>query len=285
LILRWKSLIYPTTNYIKEHSIYILIFLSQFFTNLFLLSTHFTTPQYETKNLKIEKDKSELLENKWIFENINLNGTNKLIDMINCLSNGLATLKDDVFKIDFCDDLFCYKNGFKIEKDICKKYIKATTDKEFKDYKYIIYPYKNGKIIDENELKSNYKFCYEYLLSRKDELIKRVKGKIEKYDSWYAYGRKQGLLKDKIGDCIILPLTFLKSRNIHHIEIENAEECLVLSGLYVDIKKDMKQDFLKIISNDEFYRYLELNNKILPDGSDELWLCLNTECLKNYKYY
>jgi adenine-specific DNA-methyltransferase len=242
------------------------------------------TIQYETKNLKIEKDKSELSNITWIFENINNNGNNKLIDMINYHSNGLATLKDDVFKMDYCDDLFCYKNGFKIEKNICKKYIKATTDRKFDDYKYIIYPYKNGKIIDETDLKNNYKFCYQYLLSRKEDLIKRDKGKIEKYDAWYAYGRKQGLLKDKKGDCIILPLTFLKSRNIHFIEIDDAEECLVLSGIYVDVKKDMKQDFLKIISSDEFYKFCELNNKILPDGSDGLWLSLNTGCLKNYRY-
>jgi hypothetical protein len=206
--------------------------------------------------------------------------------MINHYSGGLATIKDEVFKMDSYDNQYCYKNGHRIEKAICMKYIKATTSRSFNDCKYIIYPYINGKIIDEDVLRVQYPLCYEYLLSRKDDLLTRDKGKTDKYDSWYAYGRRQGLLKDKQGDSLVLPLTFLKSRDLHFIEIPENEDCLVLSGILVDIKGGMKDEFIRIVTSEDFYKYCEMNNKILSDKSrpDDLWLSLNTTTIKDYKY-
>ena len=55
----------------------------------------------------------------------------------------------------------------------------------------------DGKIIDEDLIKTKYPGCYEYLVSRKSDLLSRDKGKVSKYDAWYAYGRRQGLLKEK----------------------------------------------------------------------------------------
>jgi adenine-specific DNA-methyltransferase len=240
---------------------------------------------YETNKLNIIKNKKDLSLNKWIFEEIKY-GNNKLSDMVNYYSGGLATIKDDVFKMDYNDEDFCYKNGFKIEKNICKKYIKATTSRNFSEYKYIIYPYVNGEIINENNLKRDYPFCYDYLLSRKNDLLSRDKGKTSNYDTWYAYGRRQGLLKEKKGDYIILPLTFLRSRNIHYIEIPEKENCLVMSGLLIDIKKGMKEEFVKIISSGNFHSFCELNNKILSDKSksDDVWLSVSTTTIKSYTY-
>ena len=241
---------------------------------------------YETSNLSFNKNKIELASDKWIFEDITY-GTNKLIDMVNSHSGGIATIKDDVFKMDSCDESFCYKNGFKIEKDICKKYIKATTSANFEDCKYIIYPYIDGKIIDENLIKTKYPGCYEYLVSRKSDLLSRDKGKVSKYDAWYAYGRRQGLLKEKKGNCLILPLTFLRSRNIHYIEVPESEECLVVSGILVDVKPNMKKKFIKTISSDEFYKFCELNNKILADKNkpNDCWLSVTSTTIKDYCYF
>jgi hypothetical protein len=164
---------------------------------------------YESNNFSIIKNKSELSTDKWIFENIKY-GDNKLIDMINYYSGGLATLKDDVFKMDSYDEFFCYKNGFKIEKSICKKYIKATTARNFNDYKYIIYPYKNGKVIDEDNLKKEFPLCYTYLLNRKEDLLSRDKGKTYNYDSWFSYGRRQGLIKEKKRRLFNIIINFFK---------------------------------------------------------------------------
>lgn len=240
---------------------------------------------YETSKNNITKNKEDLSKDKWIFENISI-GENKLINFINHYSGGLATIKDDVFKMEKHDGIYCYKNGYKIEKEICKKYIKATTSRSFEDYKYIIYPYIDGKIISENVLKEEYPLCYEYLLSRKKDLLSRDKGKTSKYDSWYAYGRRQGLLKEKKGDCLILPLTFLKSRDIHFIEIPKNEDCLVLSGIFVDIKSGLKDEFIKIIKSENFYIFCEMNNKILSDKSkpNDIWLSLSTTTIKDYMY-
>lgn len=240
---------------------------------------------YETNNTSIVKDKKDLSVNKWIFEDIKT-GNNKLLDLINYYSGGLATIKDDVFKMDSFDEFYCYKNGEKIEKNICKKYIKATTSRKFDDYKYIIYPYINGKVINEDVLKKEYPLCYKYLIGRKKDLLSRDKGKTSKYDSWYSYGRRQGLLKCKKGDVMILPLVFLKSRNIHYIEIPSNEECLVLSGILVDIKEGMKDKFLEIIKSEDFYFFCEMNNKILSDKSkpDDIWLSLSATSIKDYTY-
>jgi hypothetical protein len=240
---------------------------------------------YETNNLSVIKNKSELAYDKWIFEKITP-GTNRLLDMVNSHYGGIATIKDDVFKMDSCDESFCYKNGFKIEKDICKKYIKATTSTNFEDCKYIIYPYVNGKIIDEDLIISKYPFCYEYLLNRKSDLLSRDKGKVSKYDAWYAYGRRQGLLKEKKGNYLILPLTFLKSRNTHYIEVPELDECLVVSGILVDVKPNMKKKFIETIRSEEFYKFCELNNKILADKNrpNDFWLTITSNTIKNYCY-
>lgn len=241
--------------------------------------------QYQTNNNSINKNKNELSNNKWIFETLEV-GNEKLVNMVNRYSGGLATIKDDVFKMDSYDDSYCYKNGQMIEKGICKKYIKATKSEGFNDYEYIIYPYVDGDVINEQTIMEQYPLCYQYLLSRKSELLSRDKGKTSKYESWFAYGRRQGLLRRSIGDCIILPLTFLKSREIHYIEIPDGEECLVLSGILVDIKSGMKDDFIRTIKRDKFYTYCELNNKTLPNKgeSDDVWLSLTSTTIKEYMY-
>jgi hypothetical protein len=203
-----------------------------------------------------------------------------LSDMINYCSVGIATLKDDVYKIDSYDDTFCFKRDFKIEKEMCKKIIKATKSKTIADYTYIIYPYINNKIMEEDLIKLNYPLTYKYLLSCKDILKTRDAGKTDNYDTWYSYGRKQGLLKEINGIRILLPLTFRKSTGIYYIEI--TEDILNLSGIIVDIKEERFEEFIKIITSKEFSNYLELNNKILTDkkDSEDIFLTLNSKSFK-----
>jgi hypothetical protein len=85
---------------------------------------------------------------------------------------------------------------------------------------------------------------------------------------------------------IILPLTFLRSRGVHFIEVPENDECVVLSGILVAIKEECFDIFIETISSDDFYNYCELNNKTLKDtnGSDDLWLSITTTTLKNYMY-
>jgi hypothetical protein len=93
-------------------------------------------------------------------------------------------------------------------------------------------------------------------------------------------------MKSKSGRVIILPLTFLRSRGVHLIEVPENDECVVLSGILVDIKEECFETFIETITSDDFYNYCELNNKTLKDAnlSDDLWLSITTTTLKNYMY-
>lgn len=108
--------------------------------------------------------------------------------------SGIATLADKLFIVDKIDNKFIanYNNKkYEIEENILAYYFKVTKFNSNNEYKYIIYPYdKNKKIINENYLSKNFPKTYNYLLEIKDILLSRDKGKTEKYEAWYAYGRK-----------------------------------------------------------------------------------------------
>ena len=136
---------------------------------------------------------------------------------------GIATLKDDVYFIDVIneDDKYYYsrnKTGdLVIEKEITKPLVKISDMKSTSDIennkRRIIFPYKTvkGKVVpsEEGELKKEYPHCYEYLLSVKDILDGRGKGK-HKYSPFYVYGRTQGL--NRFGARIYTPTFSLKPR-------------------------------------------------------------------------
>jgi len=132
--------------------------------------------------------------------------------------SGIATLRDRVFTVSRRGDRF-FAGDYEIEKGIVLPFIKLTKqkDSDFSNVNYIIYPYRNGEIISENKMKASYPLAYRYLVSVRSELEKRDKGKTEKYDAWYAYGRKQGLhiVSDSVivsipqmigGECIAVEL-------------------------------------------------------------------------------
>ena len=92
------------------------------------------------------------------------------------------------------------KGTFRIEKEITRPVYKISdfkTQKELElNTRRIICPYQltnySAKVIDENRFKKLYPRCYEYLLSEKDSLLSRDKGKV-KYTPFYVWGRTQGL--------------------------------------------------------------------------------------------
>ncbi len=129
---------------------------------------------------------------------------NKLFDI--CV--GIATLKDEVFFIDGSNEKNnCFvkttNNGtFEIEKEITKPVYKISNFKTQEEVELnkrkIICPYTiKGNIatpISEVELKKRFPKCYAYLLSEKETLLARDKGKV-KFDPFYVWGRTQGLTK------------------------------------------------------------------------------------------
>jgi len=207
--------------------------------------------------------------------------TNNIIKpLIKYTIGGIATLRDKIYKFDYADDNYVYKDGEKVEKEICRKTWKATT----KEYFWFIYPYDdNNVLLSEDFIKEKYPFAYEYLVKHKKELNKRDRGNIKKlsmYGNWYGYGRRQGLVK-KLSDNdiqVILPLTFIKG-NLHY----KIDDSLILSGIAVVLDKNNLDKFLSIVNSDEFQNYLEINNKILYDkDTSKVWLTMSTTSISNY---
>jgi len=157
---------------------------------------------------------------------------------------GIATLKDEVFFVDGnnMDSNYIIKIGYngkryKIEKEITRNVYKISDFKNQSDIlrntRRIIFPYKvNGTatVINEDNFKIKYPYCYEYLLSVKEELLARDKGKI-KYDPFYAWGRTQGLTR--FGKKILNP-TF--SQYPRFLVVED-EEALFTNGYGIFFKE------------------------------------------------
>jgi len=145
---------------------------------------------------------------------------------------GIATLKDDVFFIDGAEDYEDYfiktagENKFKIEKEVTRPVYKISNFKSQADIadnkRRIIFPYtiKSGsaKVIPESIFKVKYPECYNYLLSQKEVLEGRDKGKV-KFSPFYVWGRTQGLTR--IGKKILTP-TFSQFPRFLLVEDEEA---------------------------------------------------------------
>lgn len=136
------------------------------------------------------------------------------------IAAGIATLKDEVFFVDAINengDFFIKttENGtFLIEKEITKPVYKISQFKNQKDIENntlrIITPYHTNTDravpISEDEFKNKYPKCYEYLLSEREKLENRDKGK-KTYSPFYVWGRTQGITR--FGKKILNP-TFSK---------------------------------------------------------------------------
>lgn len=136
---------------------------------------------------------------------------------------GIATLKDEIYFIDGTKTKNdCYlkatDNGiFEIEKEAVKPVYKIsdfkTQEEAEKNTRKIIFPYiiKKGiaTAIPENDFKNKFPKCYAYLLTEKENLLARDKGKVT-YNPFFVWGRTQGLTR--IGKKILNPTFSLHPR-------------------------------------------------------------------------
>ncbi len=139
--------------------------------------THLT---YNGNNIQYEN----IVKNYSLF---NLNDSKQTLKDICKIRNGIATLRDKIFI-----------HESKLFDEPCwRKITTGSTDK------FIIYPYENCKIINEDKFKKENPLTYEYLLTNKTELANRDKGN-KTYPEWYAYGRTQSI---KYNDnlCLYIP--------------------------------------------------------------------------------
>jgi methylase of polypeptide subunit release factors len=203
---------------------------------------------------------------------------------------GIATLKDEVFFVDGknVDGEFITKAGrngkrYKIEKGITRSVYKISDFKSQNDIlgnaRRIIFPYKvNGSatIIDEDSFKIKYPYCYEYLLSVKEELQSRDKGKI-KYNPFYAWGRTQGLTR--FGKKILNP-TFSQYPRFLVVEDEEAvftngygiffkeqeKECSLFGDAGHSLSKIENIDIVQKVLNSEIMHYYISRTSVSIEG-------------------
>ena len=121
---------------------------------------------------------------------------------------GVATLKDNIFFIDGSNTQNGYyikitDNGtFEIEKGAVKSVYKIsdfkTQQEAERNTRKIIFPYiikkGNATVIPENDFKNKFPKCYAYLLTEKENLLARDKGKVN-FDPFFVWGRTQGLTR------------------------------------------------------------------------------------------
>ena len=145
---------------------------------------------------------------------------------------GIATLKDEVYFVDSKNEKNGYltkksdKGLFLIEKEITKPVYKISNFKNQQDIDSntlrVITPYhtncKNALPILEEEFIKKYPKCYEYLLSEKETLKRRGKGK-KVFSPFYAWGRSQGITR--FGKKILTP-TFSKHPRFLFVPEEDA---------------------------------------------------------------
>jgi len=173
------------------------------------------------KDLNFKKWRLLKLDEQQNIKNIETIGKpiGKLFDI--CV--GIATLKDEIFFIDGSKTKDGYylkttENGtFEIEKESVKPVYKIsdfkTQEEADQNTRKIIFPYiiKKGiaTAIPENDFKDKFPKCYDYLLTEKENLLARDKGKV-KFDPFFVWGRTQGLTR--IGKKILNPTFSLNPR-------------------------------------------------------------------------
>jgi adenine-specific DNA-methyltransferase len=204
-------------------------------------------------------DYNDILKNYSLF---NFNSNDNTLRTICTIKNGIATLRNNI-----------YIHSSKLYDEPCWKNITNGHSTKF-----IIYPYKDGKIIDENTFKSENILTYEYLLKNKDELLKRDNGN-KNYPTWYAYGRSQSI-KYINKKCIYIPCFIDPDPNIIRNNIFINENILHYSCICIEPNDEKDIDFIKniIINNIDFIK----NNSSKRSAG---WINLNSSLLYNLPLY
>lgn len=175
----------------------------------------------------------EFFDEAYLDKVIKLNQSYSTLQEVANIHYGIATLKDDlyIFSPKQIDENYLYLDDFKIEKTLCVPIIKASTYKGEDQKLFMIFPYKNEKVIPQHIFRKEYPEAYQYFLHHRDVLGMRDKGGGKNYQEFYAFGRNQGL-KTSFGKKII---TSTMNLNPRFYVIEN-EESSFYSGYCIKPK-------------------------------------------------
>lgn len=238
--------------------------------------TEFKEKEIKTKELQNQKFWQLTTEQK-------LNGNGKKLKDICNIHVGITTLSDKsyIFPIEIIDDNFAIANTrlkgkVKIERQILKPIVKGSTLKNSNDpiKEYVLFPFKkiNGKhqVLQEDELKNNFPYAYEYLLSIKDELAKRDNGK--PINPWYNFGRTQSLDTSFGKKIIFSPM----NKTPNFILYEN-EESTLYSGYYIKYSGDNNY-LLQRLNSDKMQKFIEMSSRDFRGG----WKAYNKKIIEEF---
>jgi adenine-specific DNA-methyltransferase len=208
-------------------------------------------------------------------------------ELIKTVYSGIATLCDKVFKVTLKNNKYFAsidKTQYEIEAGIVVPYLKLTKVKsnDFSGIDYMIYPYDlDKKIIPEDELKHKFPLTYMYLSLCKNKLAQRDKGKTKDYDSWYAYGRRQGLNKITSKKIIIIPGMIGNECLPIEVDISNListyGQLVFTSGFIVPNDSESGNKLL----DDNFIQFVRKTGKPWP-GKKENYYSITSTQLKSF---
>ena len=198
---------------------------------------------------------------------------------------GITTLCDGayIFPIEETSEDFVwantkFKGRVKIERAILKPIVKGSklkhSDEAIKEY--VLFPYKriNGKhsIIPEDELKENFSFAYDYLLSVKSELDKRDNGTPNNV-AWYAFGRSQGL-DTSFGEKIIFSPMNDKPNFIHYTN----PDCTFYSGYCIKYNGDVSV-LIPQLNSERMEKFVSMSSRDFRGG----WKAYNKKIIEHFE--
>lgn len=203
------------------------------------------------------------------------------------VNSGIATLKNSVYIIDVeseLEDSYVLSCGAKVEKGICvdvvnpNKLIENTDLCELK--RKIIFPYQYvddcPHIIPNDDFQEKYPHAYSYLMRHKAVLANRDKGK-GNYEEWYAYGRKQGMIKYQYK--LLFPHITPKTPN--YVLSEQAD-LLFHNGLGVLSNDKESLEVLRVLMSSRLFWFYIVNTS-KPYGSG--YFSLSRNYIKSFGIY
>lgn len=217
--------------------------------------------------------------------------TNSVEAFFPVVLSGIATLSDALFTVQReGKQFFTIWEGkvYPIEENAVVPYLKLSRLKsnDFSDISYMIYPYDENKLlISEQHLKSFFPQAFEYLCAIREVLSKRDKGKTEKYEGWYAYGRKQGLHQYKEPKVIMIPQMIGGSCVPIRLDLSpllDSFKTIVFTSGYLIPENSVSEKLWKKLLSPEFIQYSKGHGRPWP-GKITPYYSLTSKQIKSFK--
>lgn len=260
-----RDFLFDKVNYLIDFKDHLIFENAKIYTCIFEATKHKKDNNIEYKNTLNEE--FENIESKELFK------VKEKIKTEYVIYSSIATLCDSYYMAYEKDGkYYSYYNDkeYEIEKEILIPYIKLTKQKQEEIiHNYIIYPYDNNKkTIKEELFKQDYPKAYQYLSDIKDTiLVKRDKGKVDRYEEWYSYGRKQGIYDFVSGDVVCVPLMIGGNCIPKKLDISDFvskyNRILFTSGFIIPCVPENKS-LCNFVLSDDFREYIKEHAKILP---------------------